>query len=73
MRVAIVDLGTNTFNLLIADTGGEKIKVVYSGREVVKLGEKSINQNRIADVAFTRGIKAFLNIAQLIKKHNPKK
>lgn len=73
MRVAIVDLGTNTFNLLIADTSGEKIKVVYSGREVVKLGEKSINQNRIADVAFARGIKAFLNIAELIKQHHPEK
>jgi exopolyphosphatase / guanosine-5'-triphosphate,3'-diphosphate pyrophosphatase len=71
MRVAIVDLGTNTFNLLVADTGGDKIVVVYTGREVVKLGEKSINENRIADAAFARGIKAFTNIADHIKKHKP--
>lgn len=71
MRVAIVDLGTNTFNLLIADTAAEKIGVVYAGREVVKLGEKSINQNRIGDAAFNRGIKAFNNIAELIKHFKP--
>lgn len=71
MRVAIVDLGTNTFNLLIADTVGEKFNVVYSGREVVKLGEKSINENRISDQAFERGIKAFTRLAEIIKQHQP--
>jgi exopolyphosphatase/guanosine-5'-triphosphate,3'-diphosphate pyrophosphatase len=71
MRVAIVDLGTNTFNLLIADVAGEKIDVVYAGREVVKLGEKSINENRIADTAFARGIKAFTNIAEIVKMYQP--
>ncbi|MGZ3863761.1 MAG: Ppx/GppA phosphatase family protein [Bacteroidia bacterium] len=71
MRVAIIDLGTNTFNLLIADTIGEKFNVVYAGREVVKLGEKSINQNRISEVAFERGVKAFSNIADVVKEHKP--
>ncbi|MGZ3904734.1 MAG: Ppx/GppA phosphatase family protein, partial [Bacteroidia bacterium] len=73
MRVAVVDLGTNTFNLLIADTVGEKFNVVYAGREVVKLGEQSINQNRISDVAYDRGIKAFTKLAELIKKYEPQK
>ena len=71
MRIAIVDLGTNTFNLLIADVLKNKITVVHAGREVVKLGEKSINENKIADVAFERGIKAFLIHAEIIKKHKP--
>ena len=72
MRVAIVDLGTNTFNLLIADVLEKKITVVYADRQVVKLGEKSINENRIADTAFARGIKAFTIIAEIIKQHQPK-
>jgi exopolyphosphatase/guanosine-5'-triphosphate,3'-diphosphate pyrophosphatase len=71
MRVAIVDLGTNTFNLLIADVIDKKITVVHAGREVVKLGEKSINENRIADAAFERGVKAFSNITAVIKKNQP--
>ncbi len=66
MRVAIVDLGTNTFNLLIADISGKRFSVVYTGREVVKLGEKSINENKISEVAFQRGIDAFSRHATVI-------
>ncbi len=68
MRVAIVDLGTNTFNLLIADVHGKDFSVVYAGREVVKLGEKSINENKITEAAFKRGIDAFVKHASVIKE-----
>src|ERR1035437_4786989 len=71
MRIAVVDLGTNTFNLLIADVLDKKMSVIYADREVVKLGEKSINENRIADAAFARGIKAFTAHAEIIKKYQP--
>jgi len=69
MRVAIVDLGTNTFNLLIADVHKKHFNVLYAGREVVKLGEKSINENQITDAAFQRGLTAFANHARVIKEH----
>ncbi|HXB42168.1 MAG TPA: exopolyphosphatase [Bacteroidia bacterium] len=68
MRVAIVDLGTNTFNLLIADAEEKKFSVVYTGREVVKLGEKSINENKISEAAFKRGIDAFIKHAGVIRE-----
>src|SRR5205814_2241165 len=68
MRVAIVDLGTNTFNLLIADTENKSFSVVYAGREVVKLGEKSINENKISEAAFQRRIDAFVKHAGVIKE-----
>jgi len=69
MRVAIIDLGTNTFNLLIADVRNKEFSVVYAGREVVKLGEKSINENQITGAAFQRGIEAFANHARVIHEH----
>ncbi len=72
MLTAIVDLGTNTFNLLIADVKGRKFRVVYAGREVVKLGENSINENKICEAAFERGINSFKNLAHIIKRHQPK-
>lgn len=72
MRVAIVDLGTNTFNLLIADVREKGFSVVYSAREVVKLGEKSINENQINEHAFQRGITAFSNHAKVIKEKDAK-
>lgn len=71
MRIAIIDLGTNTFNLLIADVQQGNITTIYAGREVVKLGEKSINENRIADAAFERGVKAFSSLHEIIKRYNP--
>lgn len=68
MRVAIIDLGTNTFNLLIADIVEGGFKVVHASREVVKLGEKSINENRIGEAAYLRGLAAFARHAAMIKE-----
>jgi exopolyphosphatase / guanosine-5'-triphosphate,3'-diphosphate pyrophosphatase len=70
MRVAVIDLGTNTFNLLIADVQQSDFRVVHAGREVVKLGEASINEGRIAEAAYRRGIEAFMNHARVIREKN---
>lgn len=70
MRVAVIDLGTNTFNLLIADVQRCDFRVVHAGREVVKLGEKSINENKINEEAYRRGIQAFMNHARVIREKN---
>ena len=59
MQIAILDLGTNTFNLLIAESttdGGYKI--LLNTKEGVKLGEGGINKKYIAENAFQRGIDA---------------
>lgn len=59
MRYAILDLGTNTFNLLIIETGtGDYKKTLFSRKEPVKLGEGGITQGKISDKAFERGIAA---------------
>ncbi len=59
MRVAVLDLGTNTFHLLIADvTGGKKPTMVYQETIAVKLGEGGIEEGTISEVAFARGITA---------------
>ena len=39
MKVAIIDLGTNTFNLLIAKVSGSNFKEIYGTKLPVKLGE----------------------------------
>lgn len=59
MRIAIIDLGTNTFNLLIADVSGNTSwKTVYKVKEAVKLGEGGITKGFIADEALHRGVLA---------------
>jgi exopolyphosphatase/guanosine-5'-triphosphate,3'-diphosphate pyrophosphatase len=59
MRIAIIDLGTNTFNLLIADTlGRTSWSPVFRIKEGVKLGQGGINHGVIRPDAFERGIQA---------------
>lgn len=69
MRIAVIDLGTNTFNLLIADrnSNGSYTKVT-SCRIPVKLGEGSINEGYISEVPFQRGIDALKTYAKMIKE-----
>ncbi|MCU0434728.1 MAG: exopolyphosphatase [Bacteroidia bacterium] len=68
MRVAIIDLGTNTFNLVVAETGsGAHYTIIYNEKVPVKLGEGGINQGYIADPAFERGLNAIRNYATVIR------
>jgi exopolyphosphatase / guanosine-5'-triphosphate,3'-diphosphate pyrophosphatase len=70
MRYAILDLGTNTFNLLIIETDTIKgRKVLLSRKEPVKLGEGGISKGIIIDKAFSRGIKAIENHMSYIKDY----
>jgi exopolyphosphatase/guanosine-5'-triphosphate,3'-diphosphate pyrophosphatase len=59
MRAAVLDLGTNTFNLLIAESiGAKQFKILVNTKIPVKLGEGGINKGEISDVAYKRGITA---------------
>ncbi|MBK7667410.1 MAG: phosphatase [Sphingobacteriaceae bacterium] len=74
MKIAVIDLGTNTFNLLIVETdniGG--YKKISSNRIPVKLGEGTINKGFIAEVPFSRGIEALKVYSKIIKEQNIEK
>lgn len=59
MRIAVIDLGTNTFNLLVAEILSDgKFRIIYNEKLPVKLGEGGINQNLITEAAFFRGVQA---------------
>jgi exopolyphosphatase/guanosine-5'-triphosphate,3'-diphosphate pyrophosphatase len=59
MRIAILDFGTNTFNLLIAETTGQhEMKILHSGKEAVKLGKGGITKKIITPEAIERGVDA---------------
>lgn len=65
MRAAIVDLGTNTFNLLVFVRGEKKLVVLHSEELPVFLGKGGIERGVIADDAFERGMEA-------LRKHKAK-
>ncbi len=68
MRVAVIDLGTNTFNLLIVKIEGGNFRTILKEKISVKLGEGGINIGKIHKEAYDRGIAAIGNYMQLIEK-----
>ncbi len=53
---AIVDLGTNTFNLLLYQQSEAGLRIIHSAELPVFLGKGGIEQGRITDDAFERGM-----------------
>ena len=70
MPIAILDFGTNTFNLLIAERGERSFKVLHSSKQPVKLGRGGIQINRITPDAFERGFVAISNHMETIEQFN---
>lgn len=70
MRKAIIDLGTNTFNLLIGEMVDGKLDLIYTDKRPVLLGMGGINENRITQEAILRAIDAILDFIQLSKSLN---
>jgi len=67
MVLAILDFGTNTFNLLIAERRDGSIKIIHTSKQAVKLGRGGIQVNRITPDAFERGFIAIANHMETIK------
>ena len=61
MNVAVIDLGTNTFNLLIADVIDHHFEILHSAKEGVSIGMGGINKRVIAPDAFERGLVCLSN------------
>ncbi|MGC9373492.1 MAG: hypothetical protein ACP5DQ_00440 [Bacteroidales bacterium] len=71
MKIAIIDMGTNTFNLLIAEVSQNKnFKIIFKDKAGVKLGKGGINQRKISSEAFQRAIDAIDKHLKTIQKYN---
>jgi len=73
-KIAIIDLGTNTFNLLIVEVRSDKTyKILFQTKISVKLGEGGINKGFIAAVPFQRGIDAINIYKKIINDYHADK
>lgn len=67
---AVIDLGTNTFNLLIGELVGDRLtKIIHSERYPVMLGMGGINQHRITEDAYERALHALRHFKILADQH----
>ncbi|MCO6491958.1 MAG: hypothetical protein J5I98_26310 [Phaeodactylibacter sp.] len=68
-RYAVIDLGTNTFHLLIAEEGlAGKIKEIFRERRFVKLAEEGIET--IGAAPYRRGLETVLHFRQVLSAHD---
>lgn len=73
-HIAIIDLGTNTFNLLIVEVNTDKTyKHLYKTKVSVRLGEGGISKGFIAPLPFQRGINALRGFKKTIENYNVKR
>ena len=70
-RMAVIDLGTNTFHILIADAQADgQFSEVFRYRRYVKLAEAGIAT--IGEAPFQRGIEALSHFATLLEQYEVK-
>ena len=74
MKIAVLDLGTNTFHLLIVNVKSDgSFKKIFKSKIAVKLGEGSINEKIIAEIPFQRGINALKHYSEILAGYRPEK
>jgi exopolyphosphatase/guanosine-5'-triphosphate,3'-diphosphate pyrophosphatase len=69
-RVAVMDLGTNTFHLLIAEGTASDYKEIIHEHDSVKLGEGGINKGIIQPAAYERGVNTMQKFRDAILRHD---
>lgn len=69
MPVAILDFGTNTFNLLIAERNGSSFIRLYNGKQPVKLGRGGIHKGMLTNDAMERGYTAIAKHMETIHSY----
>lgn len=58
MIIAVIDLGTNTCNLIIAEANSQTYKILHQSKQLVRLGDDKINSNEISPEATSRVIRS---------------
>ncbi|MEB2786680.1 Ppx/GppA phosphatase family protein [Algoriphagus persicinus] len=65
-KAAVIDMGTNTFHLLLVELDGVSFKTIYKEKIPVKLGKGGINQNTLAEDAIKRAFHTLTHFKNLI-------
>lgn len=69
--LGIVDVGSNTFNFLLAQTNGEHTQVLHQDRRAVMLGKGSHETKRIQPEAEQRALQALLEFKSMAANLGP--
>ena len=71
-KIAIIDMGTNTFHLLIAEATENGYTIIHRERTAVKIGKGGINQGYITEEGMTRALLAMQSFKNTIDEQGIK-
>ncbi len=66
---ACIDLGSNSFHLLIGEWRDGRVRIIERCSEKVQLGEGVLANGRISTAAFRRGLACLENFRELMRAH----
>lgn len=66
-NIAIIDMGTNTFHLLVAELSERSYRIIHRERVAVKIGMDGINDGRITEEGANRALEALRNFKSTIQ------
>ncbi|MFT4737617.1 MAG: exopolyphosphatase/guanosine-5'-triphosphate,3'-diphosphate pyrophosphatase [Cyclobacteriaceae bacterium] len=69
MKAAVIDMGTNTFHLMIVEINGGDFTVLYKEKAAVRLGKGGINKGLITEDAWERAISTLIRFTKVIEDH----
>jgi len=68
IKKAIIDLGTNTFQLLVVEQGEQDFRMIHEDRYAAKIGKEGISSGMITEEGIQRGIMGLQYFQQIIEK-----
>jgi exopolyphosphatase/guanosine-5'-triphosphate,3'-diphosphate pyrophosphatase len=74
MRIAAIDVGSNSIHMVVAEARPDGHYVVLDrGKEMVRLGERSLSTGRLTRSAMERGLKTLARFKALALRHGVKR
>ena len=71
-KVAALDLGSNSFHLVVAELASHaRFRVIERAKERVQLGESTFETGRISPAVFERGLTALRCLRAIVQRHTP--
>lgn len=69
MRIASIDIGTNTFRILVGEVKDKELKKLYIDRVITRLGGGFSKEKRIPEEAAGRAIRVLGGFANILKEY----
>ena len=69
MKQAVLDIGSNTIRLLIAEVSGKTYQKIFYQHRVARLGEGLQQTGRLSDAGILRGLTVFSEVVDICASH----